>query len=177
MPTPEPTPRPPLADLRVIAIEQYGAGPWGSMQLADLGADVIKLEDPVAKGDVSRYVPPFQAGEDSLFFESFNRNKRSICLDLRMPEGAEALRRLVRGADAVYSNLRGDGPRRLGITYPQLREVNPKIVCCSLSGYGMTGPRASEGAYDYVIQGLTGWMALTGDPDGPPARSGLPLVD
>ena len=94
-----------------------------------------------------------------------------------MPEGAEALRRLVRGADAVYSNLRGDAPKRLGITYPQLREVNPRIVCCSLSGYGMTGPRAAEGAYDYVIQGLTGWMALTGDPDGPPARSGLPLVD
>lgn len=161
----------------MIAIEQYGAGPWGSMQLADLGADVIKLEDPAAKGDVARYVPPFQSGEDSLFFESFNRNKRSICLDLRTPEGAQALRRLVRGVDAVYSNLRGDGPRRLGITYPQLREVNPRIVCCSLSGYGMTGPRAGEGAYDYVIQGLTGWMALTGDPDGPPARSGLPLVD
>ncbi|HEV7941522.1 MAG TPA: CoA transferase [Solirubrobacteraceae bacterium] len=167
----------PLADVRVIAIEQYGAGPWGSMQLADLGADVIKLEDPAAKGDVARYVPPFQHGEDSLFFESFNRNKRSICLDLRTPEGASVLRRLVREADAVYSNLRGDGPAHLGITYAQLCEVNPRIVCCSLSGYGMSGPRAADGAYDYVIQGLAGWMALTGDPDGPPARSGLPVVD
>jgi crotonobetainyl-CoA:carnitine CoA-transferase CaiB-like acyl-CoA transferase len=174
---PVPDSRPPLADLRVLAIEQYGAGPWGSMQLADLGADVIKLEDPLAKGDVARYVPPFQDGEDSLFFESFNRNKRSISLDLRLPEGQQALRRLVRNVDAVYSNLRGDGPVRLGITYPHLREVNPRIVCCSLSGYGMTGPRAANGAYDYVIQGLTGWMSLTGDPDGPPARSGLPLVD
>lgn len=173
----EPVTKAPLADVRVIAIEQYGAGPWGSMQLADLGADVIKLEDPVAKGDVARYVPPFQRGEDSLFFESFNRNKRSICLDLRAPEGRHALRRLVRNADAVYSNLRGDVPKRLGLTYAQLSEVNPRIVCCSLSGYGMTGPRAAVGAYDYVIQGLAGWMTLTGDPGGPPVRSGLPLVD
>jgi crotonobetainyl-CoA:carnitine CoA-transferase CaiB-like acyl-CoA transferase len=167
----------PLADVCVLAIEQYGAGPWGSMQLADLGADVIKIEDPAAKGDVGRYVPPFQEEEDSLFFESFNRNKRSISLDLRAPEGMEVLRRLVRRADAVYSNLRGDVPKRLGITYAQLQEVNPQIVCCSLSGYGMTGPRAASGAYDYVIQGLAGWMALTGEPDGPPARSGVPLVD
>jgi crotonobetainyl-CoA:carnitine CoA-transferase CaiB-like acyl-CoA transferase len=177
-PGPQPAPaRAPLADVRVIAIEQYGAGPWGSMQLADLGADVIKLEDPAAGGDVARYVPPYQEGEDSLFFESFNRNKRSISLDLRAPEGRAAFRRLARRADAIYCNLRGDLPERLGLTYAQLRDVNPRIVCCSLSGYGRTGPRAASGAYDYVIQGLSGWMALTGDPDGPPARSGLPLVD
>ncbi len=167
----------PLADISVIAIEQYGAGPFGSMQLADLGADVIKVEDPATGGDVGRYVPPFQAGEDSLFFESFNRNKRSITLDLRSDAGREALRRLAAGVDAVYSNLRGDLPGRLGLTYEQLRDVNPRIVCCSLSGYGMTGPRAGTGAYDYVIQGIAGWMSLTGDPDGPPAKSGLSLVD
>jgi len=169
--------RAPLADVRVLAIEQYGAGPWGSMQLADLGADVIKLEDPSAGGDVARYVPPYQEGEDSLFFESFNRNKRSISLDLRTEQGRAVLRRLARRVDAVYCNLRGDLPERLGLTFAHLREVNPRIVCCSLSGYGRTGPRAATGAYDYVIQGLCGWMALTGDPDGAPARSGLPLVD
>jgi crotonobetainyl-CoA:carnitine CoA-transferase CaiB-like acyl-CoA transferase len=169
--------RAPLADVRVIAVEQFGAGPWGSMQLADLGADVIKLEDPAAGGDVGRYVPPYQDGEDSLFFESFNRNKRSISLDLRVPAGRAALRRLVADVDAVYSNLRGDLPQRLGLTYAQLCEANPRIVCCSLSGFGMTGPRAGQGAYDYVLQGLAGWMSLTGDPDGPPTKSGLSLVD
>jgi crotonobetainyl-CoA:carnitine CoA-transferase CaiB-like acyl-CoA transferase len=167
----------PLADIRVLAIEQFGAGPWGTLQLADLGADVIKLEDPSSGGDVGRYVPPYQEGEDSLFFETFNRNKRSISLDLRHPSARPVLEDLVRAVDAVYSNLRGDHPRRLGITYESLKHVNPRVVCCSLSGFGMTGPRAGEGGYDYVMQGLAGWMSLTGEPDGPPAKSGLSLVD
>ena len=168
---------PPLADLRIIAVEQYGAGPWGSMQLSDLGAEVIKVEDPTSGGDVGRYVPPFQEGEDSLFFETMNRNKKSISLDLRTEAGREVFEELVRHADAVYSNLRGDGPGRLRITYDDLKEVNPRIVCCSLSGFGMTGPRAAQGGYDYVMQAMAGWMSLTGDPDGPPTKSGLSLVD
>jgi len=167
----------PLADVKVLAIEQFGAGPWATLQLADLGADVIKLEDPAAGGDVGRYVPPFQDGEDSLFFETFNRNKRSISLDLRHPEGRGVFEDLVRVSDVVYSNLRGDQPERLGLTYDQLGHVNERIVCCSLSGFGMTGPRAAEGGYDYMMQGLAGWMSLTGDPDGPPTKSGLSLVD
>jgi crotonobetainyl-CoA:carnitine CoA-transferase CaiB-like acyl-CoA transferase len=167
----------PLADVRVVAIEQFGAGPWGTLQLADLGADVIKIEDPAAGGDVGRYVPPFQEGEDSLFFETFNRNKRSVSLDLRHPQGRGVFEDLVRVADVVYSNLRGDQPARLRLTYDDLKEVNPRIVCCSLSGFGMTGPRAGEGGYDYMMQGLAGWMALTGEPDGPPTKSGLSLVD
>ena len=167
----------PLADVRVIAIEQFGAGPWATMQLADLGAEVIKLEDPTTGGDVGRYVPPFQQGEDGLWFESFNRNKKSISLDLRHPEARPVLEDLVRGADALYSNLRGDLPARLAIRYEDLREVNPRIVCCSLSGFGMTGPRAAQPAYDNLMQGLAGWMAITGEPDGPPTRSGLSLVD
>jgi crotonobetainyl-CoA:carnitine CoA-transferase CaiB-like acyl-CoA transferase len=167
----------PLADLRVIAVEQFGAGPFGTLQLADLGADVIKVEDPVAGGDVSRYVPPFQDGEDSLFFEAFNRGKRSVSLDLRHPDGRRVFEDLVRGADAVFSNLRGDGPDKLRLTYDDLQHLNPRIVCCSLSGYGNTGPRRNEGAYDYVIQGLAGWMSLTGGPDEPPMKSGLSLVD
>ena len=167
----------PLADVRVLAIEQYGAGPWGTLQLADLGAEVIKIEDPSSGGDVGRYVPPFQEGEDSLFFETFNRNKRSVSLDLRHPEARGVLEDLVRAVDAVYSNLRGDHPKRLRITYEDLKDVNPRVVCCSLSGFGMTGPRAAEGGYDYMMQGLAGWMSLTGEPDGPPTKSGLSLVD
>jgi crotonobetainyl-CoA:carnitine CoA-transferase CaiB-like acyl-CoA transferase len=138
---------------------------------------VIKIEDPVSRGDVSRYVPPFAEGEDSLFFEAFNRNKKSVSLDLRRAEARGVLEDLVRGSDVVYSNLRGDQPAKLGLTYDHLKDVNPRIVCCSLSGFGMTGPRAAEGGYDYMMQGLAGWMSLTGDPAGPPTKSGLSLVD
>jgi crotonobetainyl-CoA:carnitine CoA-transferase CaiB-like acyl-CoA transferase len=167
----------PLADVRILAFEQFGAGPWGTLQLADLGAEVIKIEDPVSRGDVGRYVPPFAEGEDSLFFETFNRNKKSVSLDLRRDGARGVLEDLVRGSDVVYSNLRGDQPARLGLTYEQLKHVNERIVCCSLSGFGMTGPRAAEGGYDYMMQGLAGWMSLTGDPAGPPTKSGLSLVD
>jgi crotonobetainyl-CoA:carnitine CoA-transferase CaiB-like acyl-CoA transferase len=169
--------RPPLEDVTIIAIEQYGAGPWGSVHLADLGADVIKIEDPRSGGDVGRYVPPFQEGEDSLFFETFNRGKKSISLDLRHPSARAVLEDVVRVCDGVYSNLRGDQPHKLGLTYDQLKHVKPTIVCCSLSGFGMTGPRASEGGYDYMMQGLAGWQSLTGEPGGPPTKSGLSLVD
>lgn len=167
----------PLADVRVLAVEQYGAGPWATLQLSDLGADVIKIEDPRSNGDVGRYVPPYQEGEDSLFFETFNRNKRSVSLDLRHPDARDVLHDLVRAVDAVFSNLRGDQPQKLGLTYESLREANPQIVCCSLSGFGSTGPRAAEGGYDYMMQGLAGWMSLTGEPGGPPTKSGLSLVD
>lgn len=167
----------PLADIRVVAVEQFGAGPWGTLQLADLGADVIKIEDPTSGGDVGRYVPPFQEGEDSLFFETFNRNKKSVSLDLRHPDAREVFEDLVRVSDVVYSNLRGDQPAKLRLRYSDLKDVNERIVCCSLSGFGMTGPRAPEGGYDYMMQGLTGWMELTGAPDGPPTKSGLSLVD
>jgi len=167
----------PLADVRVVAVEQYGAGPWGTLQLADLGAEIIKIEDPAAGGDVGRYVPPFQEGEDSLFFETFNRGKKSVSLDLRHPAACGVFEDIVRECDAVYSNLRGDQPVKLGLTYGQLKHVKPEIVCCSLSGFGMTGPRASEGGYDYMMQGLAGWQMLTGEPGGPPTKSGLSLVD
>ena len=167
----------PLEDVRIVAVEQYGAGPFGSVHLADLGADVIKIEDPRTGGDVGRYVPPFQEGQDSLFFETFNRNKRSLRLDVAGPAGRSVFEDLVRRSDAVYSNLRGDVPERLGLRYQDLSAVNPAIVCCSLSAFGMTGPRAAEPGYDYVLQGIAGWMSITGEPDGPPTKSGLSLVD
>src|SRR3954464_11901233 len=169
--------RRPLEDVRILAIEQFGAGPWATLQLADLGAEVIKVEDPRTAGDVGRTVPPYREGEDSLYFEAFNRGKRSVSLDLRVPEGRRVFEDLVCASDAVYSNLRGDQPAKLRITYADLAPVNPRIVCCSLSGFGQTGPRAAQPAYDYVLQAMAGWMALTGEPDGPPVKSGLSLVD
>jgi crotonobetainyl-CoA:carnitine CoA-transferase CaiB-like acyl-CoA transferase len=167
----------PLEDVRILAIEQYGAGPFGTLHLADMGADIIKIEDPKAKGDVGRYVPPFQEGEDSLFFETFNRNKRSLSLDITTSDGRRVFEDLVRVSDAVYSNLRGDVPARLRIRYDDLKHLNAAIVCCSLTGFGMTGPRQQEPGYDYLLQGLVGWMSLTGEPDAPPTKSGLSLVD
>ena len=113
----------PLADVRVLAIEQFGAGPWATLQLADLGAEVIKIEDPASGGDVGRYVPPFQEGEDSLFFETFNRNKKSVSLDLRDPAAASASRTSSASSDVVFSNLRGDQPAKLGLTLRRPRST------------------------------------------------------
>ncbi|HTW99234.1 MAG TPA: CoA transferase [Acidimicrobiales bacterium] len=167
----------PLEDIRIVSLEQYGAGPFGTLHLADLGAEVIKIEDPAEGGDVGRHVPPHAEGGDSLFFEAFNRNKRSLALDLGTAAGRGVFEELVAVSDVVYSNLRGDVPAKLRICYEDLRGVNERIVCCSLSGFGMTGPQAGEPGYDYVLQALAGWMALTGEPDGPPAKSALSLVD
>jgi crotonobetainyl-CoA:carnitine CoA-transferase CaiB-like acyl-CoA transferase len=167
----------PLAGLRIVAVEQYGAGPFGTVHLAELGADVIKVEDAASGGDVGRAVPPFQQGDDSLFFETFNHDKRSIALDLANEGGRAVFHDLVRASEAVYSNLRGDVPAKLGLRYADLAHVNPRIVCVSLSGFGMTGPRRAEPAYDYILQGMAGWQALTGDPNGPPTKSGLSVVD
>ena len=168
----------PLAGLCVIAVEQYGAGPYGSMQLADLGAEVIKIENPADGGDMARGVGPFFCGpDDSQFFHSLNRNKRSLTLDLRQPGARAVLHALVGRADAVMNNLRGDLPARLGLTYAALAPANPRIVCVHLSGYGRTGARAAWPGYDYLMQAEAGYLSLTGEPDGPPARFGLSVVD
>lgn len=167
----------PLEDIRIVSLEQYGAGPFGSLHLAALGAEIIKVEDPNSAGDIGRYVPPFNEGTDSLFFESFNRNKTSITLDMATPAGRGVFEDLVRSADAVYSNLRGDVPAKLRIRYDDLKDLNPAIVCCSLSGFGMDGPRSHQPGYDYVLQAIAGWMSITGEPGGPPQKSGLSLVD
>ena len=169
--------RPPLAGLRVLTVSQFGAGPFGTQVLADLGADVIKIEDPTVGGDIARYVPPFRDERDSLYFQSFNRGKKSLTLDLRRPDAPGVLHDLVRVSNAVYNNLRGDLPEKLGLTYATLGAVNPAIVCCSLSGFGRTGPRAAEPAYDYLVQGHAGYMALTGEPEGPPGKCGVSVID
>jgi crotonobetainyl-CoA:carnitine CoA-transferase CaiB-like acyl-CoA transferase len=167
----------PLAGLRVVAVEQFGAGPFGTLMLADLGAEVIKVEDPAAGGDVGRRIPPGAEDGSSLYFEAFNRGKCSIALDLMNPAGQEVFVQLVSTADAVFNNLRGDLPERLGLTYAALGEVNPAIVCVSLSAYGRDGPRNGEPGYDALMQAEAGWASLTGEPGGPPARSGLPMAD
>ncbi|MGH2560138.1 MAG: CaiB/BaiF CoA transferase family protein [Thermomicrobiales bacterium] len=167
----------PLADTRILAISQFGAGPYGMMLLADLGAEIIKIEDPAHGGDVGRHVPPDAEDGDSLYFQSLNRNNRSLTLNLRTTAGREVFRDLARVADGVFSNLRGDQPERLGLLYKQLKAVNPRIVCCSLSGFGMTGPRRAEPGYDYLIQAYAGFMSLTGEPDAPPTRAGVSVVD
>jgi crotonobetainyl-CoA:carnitine CoA-transferase CaiB-like acyl-CoA transferase len=167
----------PLAGVQILAIEQFGAGPFCSLQFAHLGADVVKIEDPSTAGDVGRRVPPGVAGDGSLYFETFNRGKRSIALDLKKSAGREVLERLVVTSDAVFNNLRGDQPARLRLTYESLGAINPAIVCASLSAFGNLGDRAAEPGYDALIQAEAGWAAITGEPDGPPIRSGLPLVD
>jgi succinate---hydroxymethylglutarate CoA-transferase len=168
----------PLSGLRVIAVEQYGAGPFGSMLLGDLGAEVIKIENPAEGGDVSRSVGPhFFADGDSHFFQAFNRNKKSLTLNLKHPRAKDVLHRLVRSADATYNNLRGDQPEKLGLTYARLGEVNPRIVCAHLSAYGRDGPRKAWPGYDYLMQAEAGYLSVTGEPDGPPTRMGLSIVD
>jgi succinate--hydroxymethylglutarate CoA-transferase len=168
----------PLAGVRVIAVEQYGAGPFGSMLLGDLGAEVIKIENPAEGGDIGRAVGPYYFGPgDSHFFQAFNRNKRSLTLNLKHPEARVVFHALVRSADATLDNLRGDQPERLGVTYDALKDVNPRIVCAHLSAYGREGPRKAWPGYDYLMQAEAGYLPLTGEPDGPPSRFGLSIVD
>jgi crotonobetainyl-CoA:carnitine CoA-transferase CaiB-like acyl-CoA transferase len=168
----------PLAGIRVLAVEQYGAGPAGTIYLADLGAEVIKVENLREGGDIGRKVGPHFFGQgDSQFFQTFNRNKRSIALDLNRPEGRAIFRDLARTAEGVFDNLRGDLPEKLGLTYAQLQEANPRIVCAHLSAYGREGSRAAWPGYDYLMQAEAGHMSLTGEPEGAPARYGLSVVD
>jgi len=168
----------PLSGVRIVSVEQYGAGPFGTQHLADLGAEVIKIENFHDGGDIGRAVgPQFFGPGDSHFYEAFNRNKRSLGLDLKHPKGQEIFRKLVERSDAVFDNLRGDLPTKLGITYAQLANVNAKIVCVHLSAYGRSGSRASWPGYDYLMQAEAGYLSLTGEPDGPPARFGLSIVD
>ena len=168
---------PPLAGVRILSVEQYGAGPFATMYMADMGAEVIKIESPGA-GDSSRASGPHFLGQgDSHFFQTFNLGKRSLSLDLRQPQGQEVFRRLAASADAVLNNLRGDQPGKLGLTYEALSAVRPQIVCTHLSGYGRSGSRSKWPAYDYLMQAEAGFLALTGEPDGPRTRMGLSIVD
>ena len=168
----------PLRGYRILTFENFGAGPFGSMYLADLGAEVIKIENREQGGDATRGMGPFFLGEnDSHFFQTFNLNKRSVTLNLKMPRGREAFLRLVKTSHAVMNNLRGDQPDKLGLTYDALREVNPRIVCAHLSAYGRDNERRAWPGYDYLMQAEAGFLHLTGEPGTPPARMGLSIID
>jgi crotonobetainyl-CoA:carnitine CoA-transferase CaiB-like acyl-CoA transferase len=168
----------PLAGVRVIAVEQYGAGPFGTQHLADLGAEVIKVENPVEGGEVGRAVGPYFFEEgDSHFFQSFNRNKKSVTLNLKDPADKATLIELIKTADALYDNLRGDLPAKLGLTYADLAQYNPKLVCAHLSAYGREGERKAWPGYDYLMQAEAGYCSITGEPGGPPARFGISIID
>lgn len=168
----------PLSDVRVLTVEQYGAGPFGSMMLADMGAEVIKIEDPGAGGDMSRGVGPFFMEDgSSQFFHSFNRNKRSLAVNLKTMAGRGIFEKLVATSDAVMNNLRGNQPAKLGLDYATLGEIKADIVCAHLSAYGREGERASWPGFDYLMQAEAGYLSVTGEPDGPPARFGLSVVD
>ena len=169
----------PLAGVRILAPTQLGAGPFGLMFLADLGAEVVKIENPATDGDEARTVPPFNdpAAHDGLYFQALNRGARSLTLDLRHPEGRAILHRLVPRFDAVFNNLRGDLTETLGLDYATLGAANPRVVCCSLSGFGRTGPRRDEPAYDYLLQAYAGFMSVTGEPEAAPTKCGISIVD
>lgn len=172
----------PLAGLKVIAVEQYGAAPFGTLHLAHLGAEVVKVENPKEGGDVSRSVGPhFIDGLDptaaSGLFQALNLGKRSLTLDLARPEGRAVLERLAARSDALIHNLRGDVPARLGLTRDRLAGANPRLVVCHLTGYGREPERAAWPGYDFLMQAEAGHFALTGEPDGAPSRFGLPMID
>lgn len=168
----------PLEGVRVLAVEQYGAGPYGTMLMAELGAEVIKIEAPSMGGDVSRQTGPYFLGDqDSQFFQTFSRSKSSVALEIKTPQGRADFERLVRSADAVVNNLRGDQPAKMRIDYPALKDTKPSIVCAHLSAYGRGNSREAWPGYDYLMQAEAGFMSLTGEPDAPPTRFGLSMVD
>jgi CoA:oxalate CoA-transferase len=165
----------PLEGIRIIEVGHMLAGPYCTMMLADMGAEIIKIETPA--GDIGRSISPHFIGPHNAYFASLNRSKKSVVIDLASDEGHNELVRIVQSAHALVTNLRPSAIRKLGLTYADLRKHNPKIVCVALTGYGLDGPYAEKPAYDYVIQALTGVMALTGDPETPPTKAGFSVVD
>ena len=172
MPTPS---KGPLEGLRVLDLTRVLVGPFATMLLGDLGAEVIKVERP-GEGDESRHVEPLQAGE-SHYFIAINRNKLGIAVDMKQPAGREVLVELARRSDVFLENFRPGVAKRLGLDYETLREINPRLVYCSISAFGQTGPYASRSALDIAIQAMSGVMSITGEADGPPTRMGLPMAD
>lgn len=169
-------PRPrPLAGVRVLDLTRVLAGPFCTMMLGDMGAEVIKVEEP-GKGDDTRRWPPFVGGE-ATYFMAVNRGKKSLTLNLKTPEGLDILRRLARKSDVVVENFRPGTMDRLGIGYRALRRLNPRLVYCSISGFGESGPEAHRAGYDLIVQGESGIMDLTGFPDGPPVKVGNSIAD
>ena len=165
-----------LEGVKVLDLTQIMAGPYCTMMLADMGADVVKVEKPNGGDDTRRMGPPFIEGESAAFL-GINRNKRSIVVDLRSDEGREIVMDMVRRYDILVQNFRPGSLERMGLGYEQVRELNPAMVYCTISGFGVTGPYATRGGFDLVTQGMSGLMSVTGHPDSPPTKVGVPLCD
>ena len=169
----------PLAGVKVVELARILAGPWAGQILADLGADVIKVEAPEGD-DTRRWGPPFltREGEQAAaYFHATNRGKRSVICDFRTPEGQAFVRDLVAGADVVIENFKVGGLAKYGLDYASLAALNPRLIYCSITGFGQTGPYAERAGYDYIIQGMSGLMSVTGEPTGQPQKVGVAVVD
>ena len=169
----------PLDGIRVIELARILAGPWAGQTLADLGADVIKVEAPEGD-DTRRWGPPFVESEGettAAYFHATNRGKRSITCDFRTAEGQEVVRRLVADADVVIENFKVGGLAKYGLDYDSLRKLNPRLIYCSITGFGQTGPYAHRAGYDFIIQGMSGLMSVTGPADGQPQKVGVAVTD
>jgi crotonobetainyl-CoA:carnitine CoA-transferase CaiB-like acyl-CoA transferase len=174
--------KPPLAGIRVIELARVLAGPWAGQMLADLGADVIKVENPDGGDDTRHWGPPFVEGKDgenlsAAYYHSTNRGKRSITSDLKTEEGQALVRRLAMTSDVLIENFKRGGLVKYGLDYESLRKINPKLVYCSITGFGQTGPYADLAGYDYIVQGMSGFMSITGEPDGQPMKAGVAIAD
>ena len=169
----------PLAGLRVIELARILAGPWAGQTLSDLGADVIKVEAPEGD-DTRRWGPPFIDREEdrsAAYFHATNRGKKSVTVDFRTPEGQDSVRRLVADADVVIENFKVGGLAKYGLDYAALSALNPRLIYCSITGFGQTGPYAHRAGYDFIIQGMAGLMSVTGEPDGQPQKVGVAVTD
>ncbi|MDH4988726.1 CaiB/BaiF CoA-transferase family protein [Aminobacter anthyllidis] len=173
---------PPLHGIRVIELARILAGPWAGQLLADLGADVIKVENPDGGDDTRKWGPPFVTGHDgenlsAAYYHSCNRGKRSIALDFSTPEGAEIVRKLVADADVLIENFKLGGLKKYGLDYDSLKKINPRLVYCSITGFGQDGPYAPRAGYDFIVQGMSGLMSITGPAGGEPQKVGVAVTD
>jgi crotonobetainyl-CoA:carnitine CoA-transferase CaiB-like acyl-CoA transferase len=174
--------QPPLHGIRVIELARILAGPWAGQMLADLGADVIKVENPEGGDDTRKWGPPFVTGEDgenlsAAYYHACNRGKRSIAVDFSTPDGAETVRKLVASADVLIENFKLGGLRKYGLDYESVRKINPKLVYCSITGFGQDGPYAPRAGYDFIVQGMSGLMSITGPAGGEPQKVGVAVTD
>ncbi|MGX9120525.1 CaiB/BaiF CoA transferase family protein [Mesorhizobium sp. BHbsci] len=173
---------PPLKGVRVIELARILAGPWAGQLLADLGADVIKVESPDGGDDTRKWGPPFVMSHDgenlsAAYYHSCNRGKRSIAIDFSTPEGAETVRRLVATSDVLIENFKVGGLKKYGLDYESLREINPRLIYCSITGFGQDGPYAPRAGYDFIIQGMAGMMSITGEAGREPQKAGVAVSD
>lgn len=172
--------KPPLNGVRVLELARILAGPWAGQTLADLGADVLKVEN-LQGDDTRRWGPPFiensDGSKDASYFHACNRGKRSIALDFNEPESQTVIKNLVKDADVIIENFKLGGLKKFGLDYESLSAINPRLIYCSITGFGQTGPYAARAGYDFLVQGMSGIMDLTGEPDGPPQKIGVAFAD